>query len=77
MVAIIDDPLEGGQLHQITENGLELIWDHASGNLGLGVHDGFWYDDEMIYFIGDSTTLGLEMYGWSHGELSGEWIIIH
>lgn len=77
LVAIIDDPLEGGQLHQITENGLELIWDHASGNLGLGVHDGFWYDDEMIYFIGDSTTLGLEIYGWSHGELSGEWIIIH
>ena len=31
----------------------------------------------MLFFIGDDASVGLEMYGWAHGELSEEWIVIH
>ena len=84
-LAIVDDelivtanhPSEGGQLYLVTENGLELIMDHESGNHDIATHGELWVGNDMVYFIGDSSTTGLEMYGWAHGELSDEWILIH
>ena len=77
LVTIITDPVYGSQLHLVDEFGLTLLWDHDEGNLIAGVHGDLWIGQDMVYFIADSTTYGLEMYGWAHGELSEEWIIIH
>ena len=32
---------------------------------------------KIMKFLADDSSLGLEMYGWAHGVLSDEWIIIH
>jgi hypothetical protein len=76
LLAIISDPIEGGQLHLVDENGLTLLWDHDDGNLASGVHGDLWIGQDLAYFIADSSTYGLEMYGWAHGQLNNEWIII-
>jgi len=76
LLAIITDPIDGGQLHLVDENGLTLLWDHDGGNLASGVHGELWIGQDLVYFIADSSTYGLEMYGWAHGQLSNEWIII-
>ena len=76
LLAIITDPIDGGQLHLVDENGLTLLWDHDDGNLASGVHGELWIGQDLVYFIADSSTHGLEMYGWAHGQLSNEWIII-
>jgi hypothetical protein len=77
LVTIITDPMDGGQLHLVAENGLIQLWDHDDGNLAAGVHGDIWVDEEMVYYVADSATYGLELYGWAHGELSEDWIIIH
>ena len=77
LVTIITDPMGGGQLHLVAENGLIQLWDHDDGNLAAGVHGDIWVDEEMVYYVADSATYGLELYGWAHGELSEDWIIIH
>jgi len=76
LLTIVNDPVEGGELHLVTSSGLELLWDHEPGDLESGVHGELWITKEMVYFIADSATHGLEMYGWSHGELENEWIVI-
>ena len=76
LLILVDDPIEGGELHLVTSSGLELLWDHAQGDLESGNHGQMWITKDMVYFIADSTTYGLEMYGWSHGELDNEWIIL-
>ena len=77
LLTLINDPVEGGQLHLVTELGLELLWDHDSGDLDSGTHGELWVGEEFVFFIADNSTLGLEMYGWAHGVLNEEWIIIH
>ena len=76
LLTLVSDPSEGGELHLVTTSGLELLWDHELGNLESGVHGKMWVSKEMVYFIADSATYGLEMYGWSHGELDNQWIIL-
>ena len=76
LLTLVNDPVNGGELHLVTSSGLELLWDHDIGNLESGVHGEIWVTNEMAYFIADSATYGLEMYGWSHGELDNEWIIL-
>jgi hypothetical protein len=76
LLTLVSDPSEGGELHLVTTSGLELLWDHELGNLESGVHGKMWVSNEMVYFIADSATYGLEMYGWSHGELDNQWIIL-
>jgi hypothetical protein len=76
LLAMITDPIDGGQLHLVDGNGLTLLWDHDDGNLASGVHGELWIGQDLVYFIADSSTYGLEMYGWAHGQLSNEWIII-
>ena len=76
LLTLVSDPSEGGELHLVTTSGLELLWDHELGNLESGVHGKMWVSDEMVYFIADSATYGLEMYGWSYGELDHQWIIL-
>ena len=61
---------------KITE-GVEVLWDYHSGNYDAGVHGELWVGSDMVYFIGDDPAVGLEMYGWAHGELTDEWIVIH
>ena len=70
-------PTEGGQLYLVEENELTLLWDHEVGGLDSATHGELWVGQDMVYFIGDSSTTGLEIYGWAHGQLSDEWIIIH
>ena len=70
-------PVEGGQLYLVEENELILLWDHEVGGLDSATHGELWIGQDMVYFIGDSSTTGLEVYGWAHGQLSDEWIIIH
>lgn len=76
LLTLVDDPIEGGELHLVTGSGLELLWDHAQGDLESGSHGQMWITKDMVYFIADSATYGLEMYGWSHGELDNQWIIL-
>ena len=77
VILLIDDPTQGGQLAQITDTGLEILWDHDSGNLESGVHGQLWVGNDFVFFIADDASVGLELYAWSHGEVSGEWIVIH
>tara|TARA_B110001452_G_scaffold224729_1_gene198419 strand:+ start:2248 stop:3942 length:1695 start_codon:yes stop_codon:yes gene_type:complete len=77
LLAIITDPNEGGQLHLVDQQGMTLLWDHDPGNLASGVHGELWVGMDSVYFIADSATYGIELYEWSSGELSNEWIIIH
>jgi hypothetical protein len=77
LVTLITDPNDGGQLHLVGDEGLILLWDHDDGNLAAGVHGDLWIGEEMVYYIADSATYGLELHGWAHGELSDEWIVIH
>ena len=76
LLILLDEPSQGGELHLVTTSGLELLWDHDIDDMESGSHGDLWVTSEMVYFIADSTTYGLEMYGWSHGELDNEWIII-
>ena len=76
IIALFDHPSQGGQLVKITE-GVEVLWDYHSGNYDAGVHGELWVGSDMVYFIGDDPTVGLEMFGWAHGELTDEWIVIH
>ena len=77
LLTLVNDPIEGGQLHLVSVDGLQLLWDHDSGDMEAGVHGDLWITQDMVYYIADSTTHGLEMFGWSHGELTDEWIIIN
>ncbi len=77
MILLIEDPINGGQLARVADNGLEILWDHDSGNLQSGVHGQLWIGKDFVFFIADDSSLGLEMYAWAHGEMSEEWIIIH
>ena len=77
LLVLVDDPIQGGQLHLVTEQGLELLWDHDTGDMDAGVHGDLWVTEDMVYYIADSNTHGLEMFGWAHGELSDDWIIIN
>ena len=36
-----------------------------------------WIGDDAICLIGDSATYGQELYVFSHGEITGDWIVIH
>ena len=38
VILLIEDPTDGGQLAMITDTGLEMLWDHDSGNLESGIH---------------------------------------
>jgi len=76
LLTLVNDPVEGGELHLVTSSGLELLWDHAQGDLESGSHGQMWITKDMVFFIADSATYGLEMYGWSHGELDNQWIIL-
>ena len=77
VILLIEDPTQGGQLARITDNGLEILWDHDSGNLESGVHGQLWVGNDFVFFIADDASLGLELFVWAHGEISEEWIIIH
>ena len=77
LVAIFHHPTEGGQLVEINEEGTNLLWDFHNGNFDAGTQGEIWFDSQMIYFIGDDPIVGLEMYGWSYGELIDEWVVIH
>ena len=74
---LVEQSSEGGQLAVVTENSIELLWDHNPGDFASGTHGDLWVGDELLFFIGDDSQTGLEMYGWAHGELSDEWIVIH
>ena len=77
VILLIEDPIQGGQLAHITDEGLEILWDHDPGNLQSGVHGQLWIGQDFVFFIADDSIVGLELYAWAHGELSDEWIIIH
>ena len=68
---------DGGQLVEITEYGIDILWDHSSENHGAAVHGDLWIDRNNVYFIADSNEFGLEMYSWAHGQLTNEWIVIY
>ena len=77
LVTIIDDPIQGGQLVIVNNQDMELLWDHSPGSFDSGTHGQLWVGKHWVFFIADDANTGLEMYGWAHGELSDEWIIIH
>jgi hypothetical protein len=56
---------------------MEMLWDHSPGSFDSGSHGQLWVGKHWVFFIADDANTGLEMYGWAHGELSDEWIIIH
>ena len=58
-------------------SSMELLWDHSPGSFDSGSHGQLWVGKHWVFFIADDANTGLEMYGWAHGELSDEWIIIH
>ena len=77
LVSIVNHPTEGGQLVEVRDEGIVLLWDYHSGDFDAGNQGEIWFDNQMIYFIGDDPTVGLEMYGWAYGELTDDWIVIH
>ncbi|GIR66775.1 MAG: hypothetical protein CM15mP71_0010 [Candidatus Poseidoniales archaeon] len=77
LIGLVDHPTEGGQLVEIRDEGMVLLWNYHSGNFDAGTQGEIWFDNQMIYFIGDDPAVGLEMYGWAYGELTDDWIVIH
>ncbi|MBA88725.1 MAG: hypothetical protein CMB16_05615 [Euryarchaeota archaeon] len=77
LLLILDNPIEGSQLALVTDTGFEILWDHSISSHAGGVHGGMWSDSSSVYFIGDSDDYGLELYGWSHGEINDEWVVIY
>tara|TARA_B100000941_G_scaffold51347_1_gene32754 strand:- start:5601 stop:6155 length:555 start_codon:yes stop_codon:yes gene_type:complete len=77
LFVIVDTFQDGGQLVEITEYGIDILWDHSSENHGAAVHGDLWIDRNNVYFIADSNEFGLEMYSWAHGQLTNEWIVIY
>lgn len=75
LLIVIDD--SGGVLMQVIEDGLIQVWDPELGNTDLGYYGEMWVGKDVICLIGDSTTYGQELYVFSHGEITGDWIIIH
>ena len=77
LICLTDDPIQGGQLTVVNDEGMELLWDHSSDNFDSGIHGDLWVGKSWVYFIADDANTGLEIYGWAHGQLTDEWIIIH
>lgn len=77
LVGLVNHPTEGGQLVEIVDGGMILLWDYHIGNFAAGTQGEIWFDNQMIYFIGDDPIVGLEMYSWAYGELTDDWIVIH
>ena len=77
LLTTIDDPIHGGQLVVVNEEGMELLWDHSPSDFDSVNHGTLWLGKDWLFFIADDAGTGLEMYGWAHAQLSDEWIIIH
>ena len=75
LLVVIDD--SGGVLMQVTDDDLIQVWDPELGNTDLGYYGEMWIGDDAICLIGDSATYGQELYVFSHGEITGDWIVIH
>ncbi len=76
LFAILEDENGGGVLCEITENSITEVYDHDTGALVSGNRGDLWFNDNYAYFIGDTTNHGTELFAWSHGTLTGDWIII-
>ena len=74
--AILDDSQGGGVLCHITENLVEEVFDHSTGNLQSGTDGEIWFGPNLLYFVADTTTHGTELFGWSYGITTEEWILI-
>ena len=64
-------------LMQVTDDDLIQVWDPELGDTDLGYYGEMWIGDDAICLIGDSATYGQELYVFSHGEITGDWIVIH
>ena len=57
-----------------------LYGTHACEEGGFSIQSGIDDDgdgDDAICLIGDSATYGQELYVFSHGEITGDWIVIY
>ena len=49
---------------------------HSTGNLQSGTDGQIWFGPNLLYFVADTTTHGTELFGWSYGSITEEWILI-
>ena len=73
--ALLDDGT-GYVLAIIQDNTHSVLWDPTPGSYDAGHIGEMWIGADQIWFISDSQDYGQELYGWAHGEISNEWIII-
>ncbi|MGB2236106.1 MAG: collagen-like triple helix repeat-containing protein, partial [Candidatus Poseidoniaceae archaeon] len=45
LVGIVDHPTEGGQLVEVRDEGMVLLWDYHSGNFDAGTQGEIWFDN--------------------------------
>ncbi len=73
--ALLDDGT-GHVLVMIQDGTHSVLWDPTPGSYEAGHIGEMWIGVDQIWFISDSQNYGQELYGWAHGEISEEWIII-
>jgi hypothetical protein len=73
--ALLDDGT-GHVLVTIQGGTHSVLWDPTPGSYEAGHIGGMWIGTDQIWFISDSQDYGQELYGWAHGEITDEWIII-
>jgi hypothetical protein len=73
--ALLDDGT-GHVLVMIQDGTHSVLWDPTPGSYEAGHIGEMWIGVDQIWFISDSQNHGQELYGWAHGEISEEWIII-
>ena len=76
LFAILEDENGGGTLCEINENSVTELFDHDPGDLVSGNRGEIWFSDDYAYFVGDTTNHGTELFVWSHGTVTGDWIIL-
>ena len=74
--AILVNSSGGESLYHVSEEGLSQVYVPNQDNLEVGDRGELWFGPNLVYLTADTLTHGTELFGWSHGQVSDDWIII-
>lgn len=63
-------------MYNVSEEGLSQVYVPNQDNLEVGDRGELWFGPNLVYLTADTLTHGTELFGWSHGQVSDDWIII-
>ncbi len=74
--AILVNSSGGESLYHVSEEGLSQVYVPNQDNLEVGDRGELWFGPNLVYLTADTLTYGKELFGWSHGQVSDDWIMI-